>query len=180
MEINAGTGGKICVTLTKKDLADLDITYEELDYSNIETRRVIWTILDQAKKVLGKSITLDNRLLINAKPIHDGGCCLEFTQLSQKIDEVQGKTILKKGDEPILFCSFDLDAYLDFIKHIPFNSQGVKSISSYIFQNNYYVIIYPEAEHSKKLLFKLCEFGEIKFPSQREIADICEGGRKLS
>jgi negative regulator of genetic competence, sporulation and motility len=180
MEIQAGINGKISVTLTKKDLQDLDITYDELDYSNIETRRVIWTILDKARLALGKSITLDNRLLINAIPINDGGCCLEFTQLPFETETTKAKTVLKKGDEPILFCSFDLDAYLDCIKHIPFNSQGVKSISSYIFQNNYYVIIYPEAEHSKNLLFKLCEFGEIKFPSQREIADICEGGKKLS
>lgn len=180
MEINTGTGGKICVTLTKKDLADLDITYEELDYSNIETRRVIWTILDRAKKVLGKSIALDNKLLINAKPIHDGGCCLEFTQLSQRADEAQGKAILKKGDEPILFCSFDLNAYLDCIKHVPFDSQGVKNTNSYIFENNYYIIIYPEAQFSKNLLFHLCEFGEVTFPSQREIADICENGKSLS
>lgn len=180
MEIQAGTGGKICVTLTKKDLQDLDITYEELDYSNIETRRVIWTILDQARKVLGKSITLDNKLLINAMPANDGGCCLEFTQLTQEVNKSQRKAVLKKEDEPILFCSFDLNAFLDCIKQVRLDAPRVREVSSYIYENNYYIIIYPQPQLSKGLLFQLCEYGNTCPASQKAIADICEGGKKLS
>lgn len=180
MEIQAGTNGKISVTLTKKDLQDLDITYDELDYSNIETRRVIWTILDRARRVLGKSITLDNKLLINAMPISDGGCCLEFTQLLQEVDNTNGKTVLKKDDEPILFCSFDLNAFLDCIKQVNLDSQRVKEASSYIYENAYYIIIYPEAQHSKSLLFQLCEYGETSLAPPKAIAEICEGGKRLS
>ena len=39
----------------------LDITYEALDYSNIETRRVLWTLLDEARRVAGTNISLSDR-----------------------------------------------------------------------------------------------------------------------
>ena len=42
--------GKIMFELSDGDLSDLGITFDELDYSNIETRRVVWTLLDRAKK----------------------------------------------------------------------------------------------------------------------------------
>jgi negative regulator of genetic competence, sporulation and motility len=180
MEIQAGINGKISVTLTKKDLQDLDITYDELDYSNIETRRVIWTILDKARLALGKSITLDNRLLINAIPINDGGCCLEFTQLPCETETTKAKTVLKKGDEPILFCSFDLNAFLDCVKQVKLDSQRAKEVSYYIYENAYYIIIYPEAQHTKCLLLQLCEYGDASLAPPKAIAEICEGGKKLS
>ena len=46
MDIQPISNNKFIVGLTCDEMKDLDITYEDMDYSNIETRRVIWTILD--------------------------------------------------------------------------------------------------------------------------------------
>jgi hypothetical protein len=46
LKIEAISDEKILVALSDKDMDELQITYDEMDYSNIETRRVIWTILD--------------------------------------------------------------------------------------------------------------------------------------
>ena len=68
MKIESNGEEKITVTLSNIDMADLDITYDEMDYSNIETRRVIWTILDKAQKTLGKAVDTDGKLLIEVAP----------------------------------------------------------------------------------------------------------------
>ena len=73
MNIQADGNEKIAVTLSHQDMNELDITYDEMDYSNIETRRVIWTVLDEAKRVLGKPINTDGRLLVQVSPADDGG-----------------------------------------------------------------------------------------------------------
>ena len=52
MKINSPAEDRIIVDLTDEDLRELDITYEDMDYSTIETRRVIWTVLDAAGKGL--------------------------------------------------------------------------------------------------------------------------------
>ena len=107
MKIEAIGEEKILVALSDKDLTELDITYDEMDYSNIETRRVIWTILDEAKRSLGKSIDTDGRILIEVTPSDDGGCIMCFTTMPGTDYKSKKKLIMKKEAEPILFIEFD-------------------------------------------------------------------------
>ncbi len=88
MIIKAQTDKKISIELTKDDMVQLDITYEELDYSNIETRRVLWTLLDEAGHRLGRSISLSNQMLIEAVPSDDGGCVLYFTVVDDENSDI--------------------------------------------------------------------------------------------
>lgn len=79
MKIEAPFENKIIVDLTTQDLAELDITYEDMDYANIETRRVIWTLLDRAGQALGRDIDPTGRMMIEAIPKQAGGCTMHFT-----------------------------------------------------------------------------------------------------
>ncbi|MBQ8015916.1 MAG: adaptor protein MecA, partial [Clostridia bacterium] len=81
MKINSPAEDKIIVDLTKQDMLDLEITYEDMDYSTIETRRVIWTVLDEAGKALGRDFDPSRRMIIEAMPKNGGGCVLSFTIL---------------------------------------------------------------------------------------------------
>lgn len=83
MKIESPAGNKIVVELSEQDMLELDITYEELDYSTSETRRVIWTLLDRAGKQLGKDIDPTKRMMIEALPCLDGGCTVCFTILGE-------------------------------------------------------------------------------------------------
>ncbi len=110
MKINSPAENRITVDLTKQDMAELDITYEEMDYSTIETRRVIWTLLDEAGKALGKELDPSRRMIIEAIPKNEGGCVLNFTLLDTKRRINTQKQLLKKQSESIM-CEFDgLDA----------------------------------------------------------------------
>lgn len=84
MKIEAPEENKIVVRLTADDMTKLHITYEEMDYANIETRRVIWTLLDEARRELGRDIDPSGRMLIEALPAREGGCVLQFTVLEQE------------------------------------------------------------------------------------------------
>lgn len=110
MKINSPAEDRITVDLTKQDMLDLDITYEDMDYSTIETRRVIWTLLDEAGKVLGKELDPSRRMIIEAIPKSEGGCVLNFTILDSKRRALPQKQLLKKQCENII-CEFEsLDA----------------------------------------------------------------------
>jgi len=79
MRIEAITRRKIVVELSAEDLNDLDITYDALDYASVETRRVIWVILDRVRESTGCDIDPSGQLLIDAMPRPAGGCILFFT-----------------------------------------------------------------------------------------------------
>jgi len=106
MKINSTADDKITVDLTKQDMLELDITYEDMDYSTIETRRVIWTLLDEAGKVLGKELDPTRRMIIEAIPKNEGGCILNFTILdSRKKYSVQKQFLKKQSD--CFICEFE-------------------------------------------------------------------------
>lgn len=180
MKIQADGEEKISVTLTKNDLTALDITYEDLDYSNIETRRVIWTILDEARRVLGKSVDIDNRLLIQASPAADGGCLLQFTQLAEAVDSKRKKLIMKKDDEPLLLCSFDENAFLDCFTRLKAFESRIKVTEAYLHRGCYHIIVHPAPAYADSLLFTLCEYGDAVKAPRTYISELYEYGKRLS
>ncbi len=79
MKFEALTDETIIVELTDDDMKNLNITYEEMDYSKVETKRVIWTILARAGRSLGKELNTHGRLLVEAMRRDCGGCVLFFS-----------------------------------------------------------------------------------------------------
>lgn len=104
MKINSPNKAKIIVELSRDDMTDLDITYESMDYSNIETRRVIWTILDKARHELHRDIDPSGKMTIETIPLDTGGCVIFFTvnETSQNI-----KAVLPRNEEVYEFDSLD-------------------------------------------------------------------------
>lgn len=110
MKIEAPSENKIIVDLTRQDMAQLDITYEDMDYANIETRRVIWTLLDKAGRELGLDIDPTGRLMIEAIPKVSGGCIVHFTLLQPDAVQQHAQKPLLKKEEAVFtyeFCGFD-------------------------------------------------------------------------
>lgn len=83
MEIVRISEEKLKLTLCKEDLDKYSLKPEELDYDKTETRRVIWQILDDAKKRTGFDAAAD-KALIEAYPGRRGGCEIYVTLLSEK------------------------------------------------------------------------------------------------
>ncbi|MGN1479376.1 MAG: hypothetical protein ACI4XH_06380 [Acutalibacteraceae bacterium] len=79
MNIHKADVNKFIVELSPLDMNELDITYEEMDYADIETRRVIWTILEKVRESTGCDVDPSGSLIIEAAADADGGCILCFT-----------------------------------------------------------------------------------------------------
>lgn len=179
MKIEANGEEKISVTLSDEDMHNLDITYDEMDYSNIETRRVIWTILDEAKRVLGKPINTDGRLLVQVSPGDNGGCLMSFTQMPLSDAKSKKRLIMKKDAEPLLFRAFDCDAFSESLGVVKRISKMLKSFELFRLQNNYYIILHPKPAFSENIEFFLCEYGETQADNKKGISELYEYGSQL-
>ena len=125
MNIEAIENNQIIVDLSSKDMTDLDITFEEMDYSNIETRRVIHIILDKARDALHKDIDPTSRLIVEAIPKLSGGCLLFFTIMdsasTQRLLQIKKESRLLTYEFESIDNIFDLASVLD--GNFPFASQ---------------------------------------------------------
>ncbi len=83
MELMKIGEGAIKVTLSKEDMDFYDIEFDMLDYTNVETRRVIWSILDEANRSLGFEFSRDS-LYIQAFRSRCGGCELFVSREEKK------------------------------------------------------------------------------------------------
>ena len=92
---------KLKVILSKEELEQFNITAEELDYSNAETKRMFWDIISQAKKSVGFSCERD-RVLVRLYTSRDGSCELFISKLGKTdIKERKVKVDLKYVSETL-------------------------------------------------------------------------------
>lgn len=159
LKIEETGNGRIVVALSDEDMHELDITYDEMDYSNIETRRVIWTVLDKAKQSIGTPINTDGRLLIEVSPAKDGGCTMYFTVMPAPAGTNIKKPVMKKGGEPLLFCTDDCSALIEAYKRLEREYEKIEYAESRRFNGRYYFVIYPKALQSTYLTYILSDYG---------------------
>ncbi len=112
MNIHSTGKNRIIVELSKKDMLELDITYEEMDYSKIETRRVIWTILEKVRDSTGRDVDPTGNLLIEATADSQGGCILCFTVTEKR--RFQPLRLTKTTDS-VIYEFENMDALLDMM-----------------------------------------------------------------
>lgn len=180
MKIELQNENKIVVELTSLDLETLDITYEDMDYSNIETRRVIWTLLDEARRVLDKDISTTERMLIEALPSEDGGCVLYFTILpSSSCDKSGKRLVMKKEAEPMLLCTDNCNCFIEAVEILKKMNNRHKGFCSYILDDKYYTVVYPKLTQSEYFIRCLCEFCDIVEADATKISEICEYGKYI-
>lgn len=164
MKINSPAEDRIIVDLSEQDLLELNITYEEMDYSTIETRRVIWTVLDEAGKTLGRDFDPSKRMIIEASPKRGGGCTLSFTILDSKKNCGVQKQFLKKQEKFIL-CEFEnADMLLkaaEYLRKLKFITH-----SSLYEQNGKYRILLSGNEDMPKIKQSCSEFGTVQSCSE--------------
>jgi hypothetical protein len=118
MRIEALTGSKVVVELNANDMQQLNITYDALDYADVDTRRVIWIILDHVRESTGCDIDPSGQLLIDAMPRPDGGCILFFTiksgESALELLSCPSQRVLRKQQQLLITFEFDsIDALLD-------------------------------------------------------------------
>lgn len=156
MNINSPAEDKIIVDLTKQDMLELDITYEAMDYSTIETRRVIWTVLGEAGKYLGRELDPSRRMIIEASPKSEGGCTLTFTILDGRKKSVSQKHTLKKQSESVV-CDFEnLDDLFRAAEEIRRSDEAPQS-NLFELDKAYRLILSRSSESLNGILSEFCK-----------------------
>lgn len=82
MEIIMISESKLKVMLSAEDLQAFDLSTEQLDYRNTETKRMFWDVLSRAKRSVGFD-TDGHRVLVQLYPSRKGGCEMFITRLAQ-------------------------------------------------------------------------------------------------
>ena len=162
MKIEAPQENKIIVELTTDDMSELDITYERMDYSNIETRRVIWTLLDRARQTLGRDIDPSGKMLIEALPKPSGGCVIYFTVLDDEIRSAGQRNVYQIKKEYILSYEFEnIESLTSCAEAVNSFGEAPPKSSLYECDGKYRLIVSAENRHKRlKLLFsEFCSAG---------------------
>lgn len=88
----------IKVSLSKADMDSLNVCYDELDYKNPLTKKMIVSVLDIIKSRCDLNLS-EEKLFIEAFPYIDGGCILYIRINSErKITAWLQKTELQHSD----------------------------------------------------------------------------------
>lgn len=85
MKIDIAGEKSILVELSKEDMSEFNITYDDLDYSNIPTKKILFKIIEQIKLETGKAFDNTEKLQIDVMPDSSGGCLLIFTDCANNM-----------------------------------------------------------------------------------------------
>lgn len=179
MKIEAIGDEKILVNLSSEDMKELDITYDEMDYGNIETRRVIWTILDEAGKKLGIHLYTDKRLLIEAAPDDNGGCVMMFTVTDTTVKN--GKNlVMKKEKETLIWQTENENIFLDALLLLKNEKEKILSATWYRYRNAYFCVLEATSKYVSYWEILFSEYGTVEEDNKYLFGEITEHGIKLA
>jgi negative regulator of genetic competence, sporulation and motility len=86
VELKLISENKLKIILTNEDMAALDITYEDMNYDDTNTKRVVWKILDEAKRRTGFDAA-SGGVEIQVQGRKNDGCLIFVTKTGAQITE---------------------------------------------------------------------------------------------
>lgn len=139
MKISCVSETVTVIELSPVEMKKYDFNIEKSDYSSPHTRKVLWSIIDEASKITGKSVEVNQGLEIDLLPDIKGGCLLIISQGTPKT-----KYLLSDKDSWI-YESRDINAFLDFAKSVKNLDTAVES-SFYYRDGIYRLILYSSVK----------------------------------
>ncbi len=174
MEIIMISDNKLKVMLGEDDLRQFEIKAEQLDYSNTETKRMFWDILNRAKHETGFD-TDGQRVLVQLYPSKEGGCEMFVTKiglLSQGTNECSNKPKASQERFPVRlhtkktqtnserFAAFSFEEIKDLIEVSKrlFSIGYIGESSAYTCDNGKYYLFLSDLEQYDFLPFNEFSF----------------------
>ncbi len=133
MKISCVSETVTVIELSPVEMEKYDFNIEKSDYSSPHTRRVLWSIIDEASKITGKNVEVNQGLEIDLLPDIKGGCLLIISQGTPKT-----KYLLSEKDACI-YESRDINSFLDFAKAV--KNLEDSSESSFYYRDGIYRLI---------------------------------------
>ena len=192
MKIEKINDNKIKITLSAKDLADINLDFQSLRHNSPEVQTLFWDMMKLAESEHG--FTASNcQLFIEAASVTNGNFIVTITKLNDVSALPQSRSLhpkvssnLKIKRKPTSYsqsCIIRFSSFDNIIDALKQNTLPLKISSSlYEYNNAYYLSIKPNISQSnefKKLVFLLSEFGEITHDFKYVEGIINEYGNKI-
>ena len=165
MEIIPIGSTKIKISLTKNDLEKYSLDTSDIDYSNTETRKAFWSILDDAKHSTGFDAA-KSKVLVQIFTSPSGGCEMFVTGVGLPEDNTVccvKDPVIKDCERTYAFsCLEDLIGACKSLENIGYFSES----HAYYCRDKYFLtVICPQGEDERNSFCIsysdiLCEFGE--------------------
>lgn len=165
MKINTVNEYRVEVELCAEEMARLGLSFDTMDWENIDTRRALWSLVGLMRE-RGVNISLSGRLLIEAGKLPDG-VKLCFTRLPG--GKPKRLRIKKETAPPVLRCETLRDA-----------ERAARVLPGCTFyRSGSAVFLLAEGTYAEARLLRAAEFGSLtRAPMGREILE--EYAQKLS
>lgn len=146
MKISCVSDTVTVIELSPIEMEKYDFNIEKSDYSSPHTRRVLWSIIDEASKITGKSVEVNQGLEIDLLPDIKGGCLMIISQGAPKTK------YLLSDKEACIYESNDINSFLDFAKAV--KNLGTPAESSFYYFDGNYRLIADSAVRALDILSK--------------------------
>ncbi len=173
MELILISNSKLKIMLSPDDMREHRLCCDSVDYSNTETRRAFWSILDEAKQQTGFDAA-SSRVYIQLYPSRSGGCELYVTKLLPECRE--GRSDKASEGRELIYRFEGIDPMLRVCRRLSLTGFD-GSASAYIDEEKRaWLCLFCVDEHELDRLAFIGEFGEECDPSSSH-AYIAEHGR---
>ena len=180
MNVEHEEPGRLKIFLKKDDMRQLDITFDQLDYNDAKTRRVLWTILSDVGAA-SSFISTGSRLLIEVFPASDNGCVIYFTLLKKEQDTHRRLKLKKQNLQPAVFEFTSTEDLLSAFSVLYKDANGrIDRSDLYRFEDRYRLVVFLKQAHQASTLAMLNEYGKNAGQTPAQIAFTQEHGRLLA
>lgn len=145
------------IVLSEMDMEELAITYEEMDYSRPETRKLIMRLLNRVRDKTNMDFT-GGKLFIEAFPSQEGGCILYLNL----IEKPASKTATQGFSAPLIFQIGSLEELHKVCEKLftRYHHLILKS-SLYQSEQGYTLMLYSYYKLDEKLIAIVKEHGDL-------------------
>lgn len=168
MKIDAIDEKSILVELSKEDLSKSEITYEELDYANERTRKLVQRILETIRLETGKTVFENGSLEVEVMPDSFGGCLMIFKNKNGEKNA--------KEDKTSVFFSENINNFIDCARALGKTEEQCKSGKLFSFDGTYFLLLSGLSERKRSVL---SEYLEETALTQARLAFLLEYGKCL-
>ena len=179
MRVEELTAQAILVELTGDDMKKLRITYEQMDGADVETRRVIWTILDRVRHALRRDIDPSSRMTIESVPTAEGGCVLFFTVPPLSENGVRQVLHIRREAANLVCMIETADALLRCAERMRERGEPLPESRLYLWQDRYVLLVQNDARAAVSRMI-LAEYGTLYPESALPAAALNEHGKLLA
>ncbi|MBC8584506.1 adaptor protein MecA [Youxingia wuxianensis] len=141
MDIRMLGPDRIQIILSKEDMRLMDITYETIDYTNEETKKLILELLDIVQMATDFQPN-KSKLFVEVYPTGEGGCSIYFSAV--EIAEKKRYRIKKNVTGPLIYRFLDIDALISAsVRLFKLYCHRVLKSSLYQLKSSWQLVIYP-------------------------------------